>query len=348
MSDSVANSNSKSNSYGSKKSKSKRNKKELVDKLKLENEELKKKLAQFESSNSSVVLHIETKSENSLFDDHPQSEYLIKKYPQIKDFIIHTMESIVDIEHTIHHACYKEFEDSFTKEFEKNKELNFKLDTIKQKCTCGSITGLDSEFEAKKKAEDNKKLQEEAQYKYDQEQKDFVKSLTKEFHREYDRLLKNSDDMSTLLWDRRNWSHVLHERCRLKCGARAIMLRKRIDESKELQELGIYVDCDNLEINHYCFRVLLPKGSIVSKISCSVPTDANGNYDIKDEEVPTTLETAIMDSDDKFIYCDEIGYNGCYPRFWKDEDLINEILKIARVKGTYKARKNSIEFILQN
>ena len=291
----------------SRKQNKKNNDKELLTKLQLENEELKKQL-------KSSITQLESKSEYSGFDN--------------------LMTPILETLHNI--KC------------EKNEKLNFKLDTINAKCTCDSVTSIDAEFETKKKEQDDKEHQQETQYKHDQEQKEYADSLIDAFNTEYDRLLQKPNDLS-LFWKRSTWSFVLSHRCRLKCSARSALLRRSIENSPELLQLGIVINYEKLDRDHHCFKVLLPEGSIIPKISCSVPTDANGNYDITDEEVPKTLETAIMDSDDKLISCEDLGYDGFYlPQFWKDEDLIQEILRVAQIKGKYNARKQGVDIVLKN
>jgi hypothetical protein len=78
----------------------------------------------------------------------------------------------------------------------------------------------------------------------------------------------------------------------------------------------------------YCFRVILPPGTEVHTVSCSVPLDAN-MYSVE----PIILETALISAEGDIIYKPELGYdNICY--FSNDEEIIAELIRLA----TFTAR----------
>lgn len=84
----------------------------------------------------------------------------------------------------------------------------------------------------------------------------------------------------------------------------------------------------------WCFRITLPSGAPVFRMSVSVPPDAHGNRvqdfakDVK--YVPSTYETALIGADDKLVYIDSLGYWDV-ERFSSLDELVKEIKRIGDV-----------------
>jgi hypothetical protein len=108
-------------------------------------------------------------------------------------------------------------------------------------------------------------------------------------------------------------------------------LHAELSKSRELKDAG----CDvKSHCGGFAFRVGLPKNSRgVDEISCSIPADAN--MGVSEQKVislnTVTLETAIIGESGKLMYEADLGYGDGTDRWFSVSDLIQEILRIARL-----------------
>jgi hypothetical protein len=88
-----------------------------------------------------------------------------------------------------------------------------------------------------------------------------------------------------------------------------------------LKQLGCTVQA---KVSH-CFRVQIPENKFnIGFVSCSIPPDANlGLSSIKKDVV---YETALIDTDGKLMYNDDLDYYDDN-RFYSPSEIINEIIE---------------------
>lgn len=106
------------------------------------------------------------------------------------------------------------------------------------------------------------------------------------------------------------------------CSMHARQLQEVMQADNTLKELGCIVQPKV----SYCFRVQIPENKFnVSFVSCSIPPDANlGLSSIKKDVV---YETALIDTNGKLMYNDELDYYDVN-RFDSSSEIINEIKRL--------------------
>jgi hypothetical protein len=106
------------------------------------------------------------------------------------------------------------------------------------------------------------------------------------------------------------------------CSMLARQMQELLQADSTLKQLGCTVQP---KVN-FCFRVQIPSNKFnVGFISCSVPPDANmGISNIKKNVV---YETALIDTDDKLMYNDDLDYYDVN-KFDSISEIISEIKRI--------------------
>ena len=106
------------------------------------------------------------------------------------------------------------------------------------------------------------------------------------------------------------------------CSMNARQLQAVMQADNTLKELGCIVQPQV----SFCFRVQIPQNKInVGFISCSIPPDANlGLSSIKKDVV---YETALIDTNGKLMYNDELDYYDVN-RFDSPSEIISEIKRL--------------------
>ncbi len=109
------------------------------------------------------------------------------------------------------------------------------------------------------------------------------------------------------------------------CNMNARQLQAILQTDSTLKEFGCVVQP---KVSH-CFRVQIPENKFnIGFVSCSIPPDANlGLSSIKKDVV---YETALIDTDGKLMYNDDLDYYDVN-RFYSPSEIINEIIRLIKV-----------------
>lgn len=104
-----------------------------------------------------------------------------------------------------------------------------------------------------------------------------------------------------------------------------------------LAKLGNQFIIDPPTAGLWCFRITLPTGAPISRISVSVPPDAYGNrpqdFDNGEDYIPHTYETALIDGEEEIVYIESLGYDDIRRSYTLDE-LVSEIQRVAHATTT--------------
>jgi hypothetical protein len=120
------------------------------------------------------------------------------------------------------------------------------------------------------------------------------------------------------------------------CIRKNIEIYYELKNNKKIKDLILdeKITFKSHHIESWCFQLKFKNKNYekIGGISISVPPDAIGNRgnEYNEPEEPTTLETALVDSDGELIYIDELGYDDV-KRFYYFNDielLVNEIKEL--------------------
>jgi hypothetical protein len=106
------------------------------------------------------------------------------------------------------------------------------------------------------------------------------------------------------------------------CSMYARKMQEQFQTDNTLKQLG----CTVQPKVSFCFRVQIPPNKFnVGFISCSVPPDANMGLSYLKKNV--VYETALIDTDDKLMYNDDLDYYDVN-KFDSISEIISEIKRI--------------------
>jgi hypothetical protein len=258
-------------------------------------------------------------------------------YGLTRNELFEEFKKSIDLQFDNDHKIYF---DEIDKLYTINRELQFKFDNLKAKCTCKTDSELQADLEAKQKDDLEKQAKEDEETKYYHERQAYKEFITEKFNKKFDKYIKtpNSHHM-TAGFSTMQWNMLLNDRISVKCIVRAGILYESILNSQALNDAGIYPDPEREE-DHFAFRVIFPQGHQIFKVSCSIPSDASGNFDKIKDDVPETLECALVGRDNHIIYCEELIY-GDVRRFSSDEEVIEDLLRLFNAKGEFTFSENS-------
>lgn len=120
------------------------------------------------------------------------------------------------------------------------------------------------------------------------------------------------------------------------CIRKNIEIRNKLKNNEKIKDLisdGKITFMINPNVS-WCFQLRFKNKNYkkIGGISISVPPDVIGNRgnEYKEPEEPTTVETALVDSDGKLIYIDELGYDDVkrFNYYNNIEFLVNEIKEL--------------------
>jgi hypothetical protein len=108
------------------------------------------------------------------------------------------------------------------------------------------------------------------------------------------------------------------------CGMIARQMQEQFQADSTLKQLG----CTVQPQVSYCFRVQIPPNKFnVGFVSCSIPPDANLGLSYLKRNV--VYETALIDTNSKLMYNDDLGYNDVN-QFDSTSELISEIKRLVK------------------
>lgn len=102
------------------------------------------------------------------------------------------------------------------------------------------------------------------------------------------------------------------------------IIQNYIMNTQHLNSLGVFLEPKDEKTFYFHVRFKIPRYGGIYAISISYPPNINGN---KDNNISSTIETAIIDGFGDLMYDDNYGYSDTC-RFNTPDQIINEILRI--------------------